>query len=275
MIYIVRANGVRFVTADGTLLTASHTARMQNLGGDIHISVSPIGAYIGSRGETPIADTLDLPTAPQRKVHTGPIGEPHIANKEYNNGTNKDLQPTSTSFENSVPHDLIEHLHRILSFIDHQAISILWAECRARAADCTVAEVIHFTRTKAGVLASGKIQNPTGFLLAAVPKCFEGQSFSSFRRAQKDRENAEAKLRQERERAQQQVEDEAKREMETYTRAEEKLNAMPDGERASLKQSVTREYLKRYPAASQMPDFDTWIKRMMIRELIKKLQFLH
>ena len=273
MVYIVRANGVRFVMPDGTLLTGSHARRIQKLGVDIHTGESHIGISTDSGGEPPIGDAFDPPTLPEGRAHTGPMGGPPMVNKEYSNYRSKDPQPTTTSLENSVPEELIEGLHAIVSFIDHQAVSFLWAECRARAADCTVAEVMHFTKSKAGVLASGKIQNPTGFLLASVPKCFEGQSFSSFRRAQADREHAEAKLQQQQERAQREIEEEAKREMETYTRAEEKLISMPDDERALLKQSVTREYLRRYPAAGQMPDFDAWIRRMMIRELIKKLQF--
>jgi hypothetical protein len=61
--------------------------------------------------------------------------------------------PTTSTFDNLMPEDLGENLHQIVSFMDHQAVQFLWAECRARVADCTVAEVIYFTKAKAAVLA--------------------------------------------------------------------------------------------------------------------------
>jgi hypothetical protein len=133
-----------------------------------------------------------------------------------------------------------------------------------------VTEVIYFTKAKAAVLASGKIQNPIGFLLTAVPKCFEGQSFLAFRRALREQADAEAKLRRQREEAQRQAEEDTQREIEAYTRAEETLNSMSQNDRDLLRQKVTREYLKRYPSARHMLDFESWIRRMMIREIVKK-----
>ncbi len=46
-------------------------------------------------------------------------------------------------------------------------------------------EVPHFSEAKATTFKTGRIQNPVGFLLTAVPRCFEGQSFDSFREEQR------------------------------------------------------------------------------------------
>ena len=177
---------------------------------------------------------------------------------------------SSTSVGEPAPEQFSQSLNELLPFIDDQAVRFLWTECRSRVADCSVTEVIYFTKAKAAVLASGKIQNPIGFLLTAVPKCFEGQSFLAFRRALREQTDAEAKLRRQREEAQRQAEEDTQREIEAYTRAEETLNSMSQNDRDLLRQNVTREYLKRYPSARHMLDFESWIRRMMIREIVKK-----
>ncbi|MGA2877191.1 MAG: hypothetical protein ABSE82_16870, partial [Nitrososphaerales archaeon] len=182
----------------------------------------------------------------------------------------EEAQTSSTSVGEPAPEQLSQSLNELLPFIDDQAVRFLWTECRSRVADCSVTEVIYFTKAKAAVLASGKIQNPIGFLLTAVPKCFEGQSFLAFRRALREQTDAEAKLRRQREEAQRQAEEDTQREIEAYTRAEETLNSMSQNDRDLLRQNVTREYLKRYPSARHMLDFESWIRRMMIREIVKK-----
>jgi hypothetical protein len=53
-----------------------------------------------------------------------------------------------------------------------------------QAADCSPEEVLHFTAEKLIVLKNGKIQNPVGFILTSVPKCFEGEPFRQFRERQ-------------------------------------------------------------------------------------------
>jgi membrane protein involved in colicin uptake len=92
----------------------------------------------------------------------------------------------------------------------------------------------------------------------------------AFRRALREQADAEAKLRRQREEAQRQAEEDTQREIEAYTRAEETLNSMSQNDRDLLRQKVTREYLKRYPSARHMLDFESWIRRMMIREIVKK-----
>jgi len=91
--------------------------------------------------------------------------------------------------DSPAPAALVEGIRRLVPVIDHEAVSLLWRQCRNRAHDCTAEEILYFSHGKANILRSGKIQNPTGFLLIAVPKCFEGSSFRDYRR---EREQAKA-----------------------------------------------------------------------------------
>ena len=113
-------------------------------------------------------------------------------------------QPLSNAFRNSTsstPQGLIEGLGSIVKPVDDEAVTVLWRQCRKRAEDCTVEEILHFARAKAAILRTGKIQNPVGFLLASVPKCFEGESFAAYRREQAQRareaEEQSAQMRRE------------------------------------------------------------------------------
>lgn len=273
MLYIVRANGVRFVRPDGNLLTGHQVslAQIQQSQNQSPIGYPPTGGSTMPQRESPIGITENPPTAPLGKTRIGPIGEAPRVYKKLKEETNNFTQQTaSTSVGEPAPEQLSQSLNELLPFIDDQAVRFLWTECRNRVADCSVTEVIYFTKAKAAVLASGKIQNPIGFLLTAVPKCFEGQSFLAFRRALREQTDAEAKLRRQREQAQRQAEEDTQREIEAYTRAEETLNSMSQNDRDLLRQNVTREYLKRYPSARHMLDFESWIRRMMIREIVKK-----
>ena len=273
MLYIVRANGVRFVRPDGNLLTGYQVSltQFQTNQNKSPIGYPPIGESIPPQSELPIGNIENPPIAPLGKIPVGPIGEaPRVYKKPKEETNNLTQQTSSTSVHEPTLGQLSQSLNEVLPFIDDQAVRFLWTECRTRVADCSVTEVIYFTKAKAAVLAGGKIQNPIGFLLAAVPKCFEGQSFLAFRRAQREQEDAEAKLRLQREEVQRQAEKDTKREIEVYTWAEETLNSMSQNERELLRQNVTREYLKRYPSARHMPDFESWIRRMMIREIVKK-----
>lgn len=64
---------------------------------------------------------------------------------------------------------------------DDKAVSQLIRDCRRIVADATFDEIAYFIGEK-GPRARRK-ENPTGFLLTAVPPCFEGESFRRVRRA--------------------------------------------------------------------------------------------
>ena len=177
--------------------------------------------------------------------------------------------PSSTSAE--VPSELIAALQRIAPTVDHEAATILWNDCRAKAIDCTPQEVLYFTNAKAAILASGRITNPIGFLLAAVPKCFEGETFRSFRRDQARHREELLRREAEERNLSQKLEQEARREAETHRLAEEALAQLTAQERNDLYEQVKTELHLKYPRV-QWPNrqaLEDRIRLGMIRHLQK------
>jgi len=182
-----------------------------------------------------------------------------------------EVQQASTSHH--APSELITLLHKISPTIDHEAAVFLWNECCARAPNCTIEEVLYFTKAKAAILEPSKIRNPIGFLLAAVPKCFEGETFEVFRRDQARRQQ-ETLRREAEERSQAlRFEQEAQREAETYRVAEEQLAALSQEERTTLYEQIKKELRTKCPRL-QWPDrqaHEDRIRLGMIRELQRQL----
>lgn len=181
MTYVVRANGVRFVTPSGVPLTEitknSHTS-------DIPISES-YKTHDLPRGSLRTAPLVDSPT--------GPVGNLHTALKEQElDNTGK----KTTSSSASAPSDLIHEITKIFPAIDNSAVESLWYNCRSRAADCKPEEVLYFIESKLPLIDRGKVLNPIGFILSTVPRCFEGETFQSFRaeqvRLEQERKASEA-----------------------------------------------------------------------------------
>ena len=272
MVFIVRANGVRFVTADGNLLSAQSkiSSDLTELGpintliGDSHRGVSK-----KAQGETHIGAVSDPPIGQLGKTHTGPIGEAHRESKEIRNqGT---PQEASSSF--GMPQELIKDLHFILPTLDDQAAGMLWNECRIRVPDCTPEEVTYFVKTKTLVLKAGRIQNPVGFLISAVPKCFEGETFQIFRREQARRREEQQKSEAEERRRAEELQEQARLEAESYRRAEERLAALPEGERMELHDRVKADLLRDFPQIRNWPSqeaIEDRVRNGMIRELQKR-----
>lgn len=133
-------------------------------------------------------------------------------------------------------------------------------------------EILYFANSKAGALNNGKIQNPVGFLLAAVPKCFEGPAFQIFRQEQaRRREERQRREEVERERWRQ-MEDEARHEAESYRRAEETLSLLAEEERRVLYDRVKAELKTRFPHVNwpNRQALEDRIRIGMIRELQKQ-----
>jgi hypothetical protein len=74
--------------------------------------------------------------------------------------------------------------------IDDDAVQKIIADCRRNAADATREEVVHFIREKGRVIANGKIDNPIGFLIVYVPKCFIGDTLQHYRDRERQRREA-------------------------------------------------------------------------------------
>ena len=70
-------------------------------------------------------------------------------------------------------------LERYLGFIDDDATGQLLRQCRLRAADCSLEEIVYFVSHK--LRSVNGIHNPVGFILTAVPRHFENNGHSSVR----------------------------------------------------------------------------------------------
>jgi hypothetical protein len=95
--------------------------------------------------------------------------------------------PDSTALpnlESSAPESILEGLRRHDRDADEAAAATLWRRCKEIEPAASAEEVLHFIESKAG--KSGN-PLPLGFLLAVVPRCFEGESYRQFRRERRDR----------------------------------------------------------------------------------------
>jgi len=96
--------------------------------------------------------------------------------------------PSTSSASPQIVRALRQHTPRI----DDDAVRRLTNACRRRAPDATDEEIVHFIHLKA---SSPGIKAPIGFLIAAVPKCFEGESLRQFREAERQSKDAEERAR--------------------------------------------------------------------------------
>ena len=146
-----------------------------------------------------------------------------------------------------VSHDLLRGLRRFVPAIDEQAVLMLWSECQSRAKECTDEEVLSFVEAKASIALNGKIQNPVGFLLTAVPRCFEGAAFAAYREEQQRRKDEEAnRTAQEVERLKA-LQDQGRAEATAYEEAKKRLENMSESDYQALYERTKQELLKRYP----------------------------
>jgi hypothetical protein len=189
-----------------------------------------------------VSEVLGVPES-NTKGAPGPNGSgvpktgPHI---DRNKPSHQTDQQTASTFSEP-PADLTTGLRHFTPLFDDQAVTILWTECRARAGDCTVEEILHFAERKVGMFRTGKIQNPVGFLLAVVPKCFEGEAFLNFREEARKEEENQQNAERERARARKAEDELARGEAEAYERAEEKLRTLPKDAYETLYQKAKRE----------------------------------
>jgi hypothetical protein len=157
LIWVIRTSGVRFVRPMGD----SPTPPVRN---------SPTGSMsespTGSVSNTPIPPVCETPT---------PLGKER-----------KILERPSSS--SAV---IYEALSKFGS-VDDDVLHRLTQSCRQSAPDCTDEEIIHFIREKGSMVRTGRISNPIGFLLTAVPKCFLGETFQLYRAEEQKRLEREA-----------------------------------------------------------------------------------
>jgi len=284
MVYVVRANGVRFVTPDGRPLDASRPRSRRgpqepnnNLPtGDSPTIVrptsveSPIGiSPLGSLGDSPIAPMVETPIAP--------VGvPPTLLRKDQEHTEKNNNSSSSTSPFLAPPSLLVSKLQQISPSCDNEAVQLLWAECLTRARDCTAEEVLYFVNAKASIINTGRIQNPIGFLLAAVPKCFEGETFQHFRQEQARLREEQQRREEEERQTQKRWEAEAeqyRREEEAREKAKQLLPTLSEEERNRLYQEAKADYsAKTYTAPGSVKEkilYDAVIRNLTKRILAK------
>jgi len=91
----------------------------------------------------------------------------------------KDRQKTIQT--SSVVREALSHY----TTVDDAAIRRIITACRAQARDCTAEEIAHFIHEKSVLVTmrGSSIKNPMGHFIAAVPPCFEGETFRLYREA--------------------------------------------------------------------------------------------
>lgn len=194
----------------------THIAKLGH--GISFIQPIPPGTVDSAAGSTVVrksSTTVVIPPPPT-VVRKSSSLESLFSNKEIQDVQSLENQaPSHYSFTSSSsslpesPNSLSEGLRALLqryqTELDSDAIQRLWNECRRRVPDCTAEEVLYFSQAKAMLFSTGKINNPVGFLLFAVPKCFEGHSFEQFRKEQQQARLAELERARRAEQEMQQV----------------------------------------------------------------------
>ena len=169
----------------------------------------------------------------------------------------------------TAPAELISGLQRVVEFVDSEAATLLWNECRFRVPDCRTDEVLYFAQGKASVCAGGRIKNPVGFLLATVPKCFEGPAFTNFRR-EEQRKAEEARRRQHSESERlRQIQEQGREEADAIELGKRRLDAMSPSEYQAMYEKTKSAFLARYPNAlrSAPKTIEDLVQQEMITEL--------
>jgi cation transport regulator ChaB len=73
---------------------------------------------------------------------------------------------------------------------DNDAAAEIATKARLNAPTATDEEIIHFIHQKGTVTLSGKIDNPIGYLIVYVPKCFIGDTLQHYRDQERRRREA-------------------------------------------------------------------------------------
>jgi hypothetical protein len=129
------------------------------------------------------APERDQTGAPPTPESSAPGTPSHIRNRNFN----RNYEQESSSDIRA----LVSALRRYAPDVDDDAAADLWQRCLANAPDARIEEIVHMIHLKAG---KPGIRLPLGFLLAAVPKCFKGDSYRQFR-ADRERSREAARAR--------------------------------------------------------------------------------
>ncbi len=177
---------------------------------------------------------------------------------------------TSSEMTTTAPAELISGLQELVQFVDTEAATLLWNECRLRVTDCRTEEILYFAKGKASVCIGGRIKNPVGFLLATVPKCFEGPAFVNFRREEQRKAEEERNRRQSEKERLRQIQEQGREEAEAIELGKRRLEAMSAPEYQAIYEKTKSEFLARYPNA--LRSAPKTIENLIEQEMIRGLQ---
>jgi hypothetical protein len=199
--WIIRGRGVEFVDPDTREpLFSDKPARPDAVTAGGAVTSSP-SASITSGG--PAAVISSGPTAvtapPPPAVAAGQIGI-LTRNLEERRQINKTTASKTTTSSFSGFDSIVKAMNQ-MAYADDQAAEQLLLECQAIVPDVSAEEICIFIAEKSVIVRrTPTIQNPIGFLLATVPKCFVGEAFQQFRKAQRIRlEEQEKEAREDQE----------------------------------------------------------------------------
>jgi len=101
-------------------------------------------------------------------------------------------ETTSSSSASDLLPPVLRVLYQFVPAVDDAAATRLIQACLDRAPDATIEELLEFISLKAAqVLRSPEVRNPMGLLQAAVPRCFEGESFRLYREVRQREKEAQ------------------------------------------------------------------------------------
>ena len=174
--YVMRNKGVLFCTPDG-----------------VEIKSSPGGV------SSPGVDALPRPALSKRQRY---LQQPAERKNEYGSGLKR---PTTGEILPEEVRVVSEALNRYWP-VDEEAAVQLIRNCRTQQADAHVDEIVFFVREKQELIRSNhSITNPTGLILATVPKSFVGASFASFRDRSQNQARIAAEEKQRKQREEEQL----------------------------------------------------------------------
>jgi hypothetical protein len=134
--------------------------------------------FVDPTGNSPTPPVGNLPRDPVRESPTGPLGEAHTP-PVCKIPTPLGIRSKAT--ESASSSSLIYAALSQFGLVDDDVLRRFAASCYQAAPDCTDEDILHFIQEKGAIVRAGRISNPIGFLLTAVPKCFSGESFQHYR----------------------------------------------------------------------------------------------
>jgi hypothetical protein len=149
--------------------------------------------FIAAPADSPtVGLSLQAPTGTPGQTPTAAVGQtptPTVGQSPTPLSTISSTSFPGTAQETPSP-SIVQALRGCAGAPDDDAARRLSRECRRRAPDATDEEILHFIHLKA---QTPGIRLPIGFLLTAVPRCFEGESFRQYRREEDRRRQALAR----------------------------------------------------------------------------------